>query len=52
MLTVEGVDVYYGDAQALEGVSLDVPRVHLETIHGSCRAPVRFSPLADAPHAS
>jgi branched-chain amino acid transport system ATP-binding protein len=35
MLTVEGVDVYYGDAQALEGVSLDVPRGAIVAIVGA-----------------
>ena len=35
MLTVEGLDVYYGDAQALAGVSLEVPQGAIVAIVGA-----------------
>jgi branched-chain amino acid transport system ATP-binding protein len=35
MLAVENVDLYYGDAQALEGVSLQVPQGEIVAIVGS-----------------
>ena len=35
MLTVDGVDLYYGDAQALEGVTLEVPAGEIVAIVGA-----------------
>jgi branched-chain amino acid transport system ATP-binding protein len=35
MLTVENLDLYYGDAQALEGVSLEVPAGEIVAIVGA-----------------
>ena len=35
MLKVEGLDLYYGDAQALSGVSLEVPEGELAAIVGA-----------------
>jgi branched-chain amino acid transport system ATP-binding protein len=35
MLTVDGVDLYYGDAQALEGVTLKVPAGEIVAIVGA-----------------
>jgi branched-chain amino acid transport system ATP-binding protein len=35
MLTVENLDLYYGDAQALEGVSLEVPQGEIVAIVGA-----------------
>jgi len=35
MLTVDGLDLYYGDAQALEGVTLEVPAGEIVAIVGA-----------------
>jgi branched-chain amino acid transport system ATP-binding protein len=35
MLTVEGIDVFYGDAQALDGVSVEVPEGAIVAIVGA-----------------
>jgi branched-chain amino acid transport system ATP-binding protein len=35
MLTVEGIDVFYGDAQALDGVSIEVPEGAVVAIVGA-----------------
>ena len=35
MLTVRDLDVYYGDAQALDGVSLEVPAREIVAIVGA-----------------
>src|ERR1044071_10256826 len=35
MLSVENLDLYYGDAQALDGVSLEVPQGEIVAIIGA-----------------
>ncbi len=35
MLSVQGVDLFYGDAQALSGVSLEVPQGEIVAIVGA-----------------
>ena len=35
MLKVDGIDVFYGDAQALDGVSVEVPKGAIVAIVGA-----------------
>ncbi len=48
MLKVDQIDVFYGDAQALDGVSLEVPEGAIVAIVGFASAWVSAQPPADA----